>query len=139
MRETPVPQAFLKSAHLGTNETPLMALVIVAGFCIIGGQVGINALAGTLYPTYMRSTGTGWAFGVGRIGSILGPVIGGQLLAFGLPLGMLFAAASTPVLISASALFFLGRLPILRDRTAGLAAPSTTMPPLHPASEGHRP
>src|SRR6516164_8739022 len=37
--------------HVGTNETPLMALVIVAGFCIIGGQVGINALAGTLYPT----------------------------------------------------------------------------------------
>jgi AAHS family 4-hydroxybenzoate transporter-like MFS transporter len=117
-----------------------MALVIVTGLCIIGGQVGINALAGTLYPTYMRSTGTGWAFGVGRVGSILGPVIGGQLLAFGLPLGMLFAAASAPVLISASALFFLGRLPILRNRVAGMAAQSTARPsPLHPASEGHRP
>jgi AAHS family 4-hydroxybenzoate transporter-like MFS transporter len=88
----------------------------------------------------MRSTGTGWAFGVGRIGSILGPVIGGQLLAFGLPLGMLFATASMPVLISASALFFLGRLPILRNRTVGLAASSSAMPsPLYPASEGHRP
>jgi AAHS family 4-hydroxybenzoate transporter-like MFS transporter len=126
--------------HVGTNETPLMALVIVTGLCIIGGQVGINALAGTLYPTYMRSTGTGWAFGVGRVGSILGPVIGGQLLAFGLPLGMLFAAAATPVLISAGALFFLGRLPILRNRVAGMAAQSTAMPsPLYPASEGHRP
>jgi len=126
--------------HVGTNETPLMALVIVVGFCIIGGQVGINALAGTLYPTYMRSTGTGWAFGVGRIGSILGPMVGGQLLAFGLPLGMLFAAASTPVLISAGALFFLGRLPILRNRAAGVAAASSAMPsPLYPASEGHRP
>jgi AAHS family 4-hydroxybenzoate transporter-like MFS transporter len=125
--------------HVGTNETPLMALVIVAGLCIIGGQVGINALAGTLYPTYMRSTGTGWAFGVGRVGSILGPVIGGQLLAIGLPLGMLFAVASTPILISASALFFLGRLPILRNRVAGLAPQSTEMPsPLYPASEGHR-
>ena len=126
--------------HIGTSETPLMALVIVAGFCIIGGQVGINALAGTLYPTYMRSTGTGWAFGVGRAGSILGPVIGGHLLALGLPLGMLFAAASAPVLISASALFFLGRLPILRNRVAGMAAQSTAPPsPLYPASEGHRP
>jgi AAHS family 4-hydroxybenzoate transporter-like MFS transporter len=126
--------------HIGTSETPLMALVIVAGFCIIGGQVGINALAGTLYPTYMRSTGTGWAFGVGRAGSILGPVIGGQLLALGLPLGMLFAAASAPVLISASALFFLGRLPILRNRVAGMAAQSPALSsPLYPASEGHRP
>jgi len=74
------------------------------------------------------------------VGSILGPVIGGQLLAFGLPLGMLFAAASTPVLVSAGALFFLGRLPILRNRLAGNAASSGALPPpLYPASEGHRP
>jgi AAHS family 4-hydroxybenzoate transporter-like MFS transporter len=126
--------------HVGTSEAPLMALVIVVGLCVIGGQVGINALAGTLYPTYMRSTGTGWAFGVGRVGSILGPVIGGQLLAFGLPLGMLFAAASMPILISASALFFLGRLAILRNRAAGTAAQSTAMPsPLYQASGGRRP
>jgi AAHS family 4-hydroxybenzoate transporter-like MFS transporter len=126
--------------HVGTSEAPLMALVIVVGLCVIGGQVGINALAGTLYPTYMRSTGTGWAFGVGRIGSILGPVIGGQLLAFGLPLGMLFAAASMPILISASALFFLGRLAILRNRASGTAAQSTAMPsPRYQASGGHRP
>src|SRR3984957_15702454 len=126
--------------HVGTSEAPLLALVIVVGLCVIGGQVGINALAGTLYPTYMRSTGTGWAFGVGRVGSILGPVIGGQLLAFGLPLGMLFAAASMPILISASALFFLGRLAILRNRAAGTAAQSTAMPsPLYQASGGRRP
>ena len=59
-----------------------------------GGQAGINALAGTLYPTYMRSTGTGWAFGIGRFGSIMGPVIGGQLIALALPLGTLFATAA---------------------------------------------
>jgi AAHS family 4-hydroxybenzoate transporter-like MFS transporter len=88
----------------------------------------------------MRSTGTGWAFGVGRVGSILGPVIGGQLLAFGLPLGMLFAAASMPILISAGALFLLGRLPIVRNRTAEAAAASTAMPsPLYPITRGHRP
>jgi hypothetical protein len=61
------------------------------------------------------------------------------LLAFGLPLGLLFAAASTPVLISAGALFFLGRLPILRNRMTEMEAQPTAMPsPLHPASEGHR-
>jgi MFS transporter, AAHS family, 4-hydroxybenzoate transporter len=108
--------------HVGTDETPLMALVAIAGMCIIGGQAGINALAGTLYPTHMRSTGTGWAFGIGRIGSILGPVIGGQLIAFGLPLGVLFVTAAAPILVSASALFFLGRLPIVRDREPGAAA-----------------
>jgi hypothetical protein len=53
---------------------------------------------------------------------------------------MLFAAASAPVLISASALFFLGRLAILRNRVAGMAAQSTAMPSaLYPSPEGHRP
>jgi AAHS family 4-hydroxybenzoate transporter-like MFS transporter len=99
-----------------------MLLVAAAGLCIIGGQAGINALAGTLYPTSMRSTGTGWAFGIGRFGSIMGPVIGGHLIALGLPLGTLFATAAAPVLVSASALFFLGRLAIVRNRQPGAAA-----------------
>ena len=108
--------------HVGTDETPLMLLVTVAGLCIIGGQAGINALSGTLYPTYMRSTGTGWAFGMGRFGSILGPVIGGQLIALSLPLGALFATAAAPILVSAGALFCLGRLRIVRNRAPGAAA-----------------
>ena len=93
-----------------------MLLVAIAGMCIIGGQVGINALAGTLYPTSIRATGTGWAFGVGRVGSILGPVAGGKLIAMGLSLGALFATAAAPILVSASAVFFLGRLSIVRNR-----------------------
>ena len=114
--------------HVGTDETPLMLLVAAAGMCIIGGQAGINALAGTLYPTYMRSTGTGWAFGIGRFGSIMGPVIGGQLIALALPLGTLFATAAAPVLVSAGALFCLGRLAIVRNRPTGAAA--ETAPPV---------
>jgi AAHS family 4-hydroxybenzoate transporter-like MFS transporter len=105
--------------RIGNGETLLMLLAAVSGLCIIGAQAGINALAGTLYPTYMRSTGTGWAFGVGRIGSILGPVAGGQLLASGLPHSTLFTAAAAPILLSASALFFLGRLPIVRNWKLG--------------------
>jgi AAHS family 4-hydroxybenzoate transporter-like MFS transporter len=108
--------------RIGAGETPLMLLAAVSGLCIIGAQAGINALAGTLYPTYMRSTGTGWAFGVGRVGSILGPVAGGQLLALGLPHSTLFAAAAAPILVSATALFFLGRLPAVRNRAAGADA-----------------
>jgi len=52
-------------------------------------------------------------------------VIGGQLIAFGLPLGALFATAAAPILVSASALFFLGRLPIVRNREPGAAAELT--------------
>ena len=47
---------------------------------MIGGQPGINALSATYYPTYLRSTGVGWGLGVGRIGAIVGPYLGGMLL-----------------------------------------------------------
>ena len=56
-------------------------IVFVAGWCIVGGQPGINALSATYYPTYLRSTGVGAGLGVGRVGAIVGPYIGGMLLA----------------------------------------------------------
>lgn len=79
----------------------LFVAVIVAGFCIVGGQPAVNALAGTYYPTTLRSTGIGWALGIGRIGSVVGPVIGGQLIALQWSNGSLFIAAAVPALISA--------------------------------------
>ena len=58
--------------------TLMVLLVLVTGFCIIGGQPAVNALAATYYPTALRSTGVGWSLGVGRVGSIVGPVLGGR-------------------------------------------------------------
>ena len=53
----------------------LFIVVFIAGFGILGGQAGNNALAATYYPTDLRSTGVGAALGIGRIGSILGPSV----------------------------------------------------------------
>jgi MFS transporter, AAHS family, 4-hydroxybenzoate transporter len=91
----------------GASVVVLMGLATVIGFCIPGGQSGVNALSSTMYPTYMRATGAGWAFGVGRIGSILGPVIGGVLLALDLPLSRLFLFAAAPALCVAIALLLM--------------------------------
>ena len=55
----------------------LFVAVFCAGWCVIGAQPGVNAFAATFYPTYLRSTGIGWGLGIGRIGAIVGPVIGG--------------------------------------------------------------
>ena len=88
------------------SEILLMTLVFLAGVTLIGGQGGLNALSGILYPTYIRSTGAGWAFGVGRIGSILGPVIGGILIGANLPATQLFMLASIPALFCGLSLFF---------------------------------
>ncbi len=89
----------------------LLGLVFVTGMCLIGAQTGLNGISGTFYPTYIRSTGTGWAFGVGRVGSILGPVIGGVLISFNLPISTLFICAALPALCSAVATYLLGRVP----------------------------
>ena len=97
----------------GASDALLMVIVFLTGACILGGQVGLNAVSGTVYPTYIRSTGTGWALGVGRIGSIISPVIGGYLINV-LPTSSLFICTAIPVLLCAGATFFLGRTPMTR-------------------------
>jgi len=55
--------------------------IFIAGVCIIGGQSAVNGLSAHCYPSQVRTTGMGWAMGVGRIGSIVGPIIGGSMVA----------------------------------------------------------
>ena len=84
----------------GLSLPTLYVIVFVAGWCVVGGQPGINAFAVTFYPTYLRSTGVGFGLGVGRIGAIVGPLIGGQLMAAQWTPQQLFWAAALPALIS---------------------------------------
>jgi AAHS family 4-hydroxybenzoate transporter-like MFS transporter len=65
----------------GMTQWETTAVLMLAGFGVVGGQVGVNALASMTYPVPMRSTGLGWALGIGRVGSIVGPTIGGIMLA----------------------------------------------------------
>jgi MFS transporter, AAHS family, 4-hydroxybenzoate transporter len=85
----------------------LFVLVFVAGWCVVGGQPGINALAGTFYPTSLRSTGVGWGLGIGRAGAIVGPVVGGEFMRRQWSMRDIFLAASMPALISTAALLAL--------------------------------
>ncbi len=84
--------------------------IFCAGFCIVGGQIAANALAATYYPTGLRSTGVGWALGIGRIGSIVGPLIGGELLRLHWQSESLFLAAAAPALCAALAAFGLSHV-----------------------------
>lgn len=103
---------------LSMPEHWLMAVVFLAGLFLLGGQVGLNALAGTVYPTFIRSTGAGWALGIGRVGSILGPAIGGILIALKLSMPMLFFCAAIPAAFCAVTVFLL-RGVIRSDASAG--------------------
>jgi AAHS family 4-hydroxybenzoate transporter-like MFS transporter len=95
------------------HSIALAALAIFcSGFCIVGGQIAANALAATFYPTTMRSTGVGWALGIGRIGSIVGPLIGGVLLSRNVGAENLFIAAAIPAVIAAAGAFALNRVAV---------------------------
>jgi AAHS family 4-hydroxybenzoate transporter-like MFS transporter len=61
----------------------LLAAIFVMGICVVGGQLGANGLSSAKYPARMRTTGVGWALGIGRLGGIFGPGLGGFLLAQG--------------------------------------------------------
>jgi len=77
--------AFLLLLVLGAGSTPLLvAGVIAAGFCVTGTQNAINGAAGVTYPTALRARGLGWALGIGRVGSIAGPLVGAAAIWLGM-------------------------------------------------------
>jgi AAHS family 4-hydroxybenzoate transporter-like MFS transporter len=84
--------------------------IFAAGFCVVGGQIAANALAAAFYPTSVRSSGVGWALGIGRIGSIIGPLVGGMLLAAKWSSSAVFMAAAAAALCAALAALSLSRL-----------------------------
>jgi len=94
----------------------LMLIVALAGFCTLGTQFGLNAVSAILYPTALRSTGSGAAFGIGRVGAILGPVIGGRLIDMHLPVQQLYMIATIPFIVGAIAAFML--MPMFAERMA---------------------
>jgi AAHS family 4-hydroxybenzoate transporter-like MFS transporter len=87
----------------GASVGLIILTVFAAGFCIVGAQMGANAMAASYYPTAIRSTGVGWALGIGRIGSIIGPWLGGLILSFEWKTSSLFMTASIPALVAALA------------------------------------
>jgi AAHS family 4-hydroxybenzoate transporter-like MFS transporter len=106
--------------QLAPTLIPAFVVIFIAGFCIVGGQPAVNALAANYYPTSLRSTGIGWGLGIGRIGSIIGPVLGGALIGMQWSSASLFLAAAVPAVVSA--MLVLG----MRSRTA--AAHGRTSP-----------
>jgi MFS transporter, AAHS family, 4-hydroxybenzoate transporter len=81
----------------------LCVVIFLAGMTIIGSQNGVNGACGKLYPARMRTSGIGWALGIGRLGGLVAPILGGYLLAIGLPPTRMFLVAGLFALIAAAA------------------------------------
>ena len=78
--------------------TLLSALAV--GFTVQGGFNGFWALSARFYPTDIRSTGIGWSMGVGRIGAVLGPIVGGYLVEADVAVGTIFAIYAVPAVLA---------------------------------------
>jgi AAHS family 4-hydroxybenzoate transporter-like MFS transporter len=91
---------------------PAMVLPLIAGMGggLITGCVGQAALAVSFYPPELRATGVGWAAALGRVGSIVGPAVGGALLSFAWPAREIVLTALAPALLALVVLAALGLL-----------------------------
>lgn len=103
----------------------LLVATFLVGCVISGGQKSLIALSAVFYPADVRSTGVGWALGIGRVGGILGPLVVGAALGGGWRPGSVMTALAVPVLSSGLVILYLGR----RSRRSAVTpepAPSTT-------------
>lgn len=81
----------------------LFVLVFISGVGLIGSQVLVNAFMATHYPDDLRGPGIGWALAVGRLGALLGPALGGWILASQLEMRWNFYLFAIPGVVGAIA------------------------------------
>jgi AAHS family 4-hydroxybenzoate transporter-like MFS transporter len=94
---------------IASGNGEIIVLSLVSGILVLGGGIGINAVSGMVYPTAIRSTGTGAAFAAARIGALMGPAIAGYLIAIHAPLQTIFLVAALPMLAAGAMTFMLER------------------------------
>ena len=98
-----------------TSQTALLTATFFAGCLVLGIQSGINVVGAMIYPTSLRANGSGWQLGIGRIGSIVGPLVGALFV--GMPVQNLYMWSALPFAVGAVVCFIVHRL-----NTARLAA-----------------
>jgi AAHS family 4-hydroxybenzoate transporter-like MFS transporter len=109
---------------LGAATPLVMTTLLLAGLCCIGAQTTANPLTASLYPTLMRGTGLGWAFGVARLGTILGPLVGGLLISSGVDARGIFLAATVPPVLAGLAILVLRGVVARTEGREAASAPS---------------
>jgi MFS transporter, AAHS family, 4-hydroxybenzoate transporter len=101
--------------YAGLSSTAaLLAITFLAGFIVLGIQSGINVVGAMIYPTSLRANGSGWQLGIGRIGAIIGPLVGARLA--GLPVEQLYVWSAVPFAAGAVVTFIIYLLNAARLR-----------------------
>jgi AAHS family 4-hydroxybenzoate transporter-like MFS transporter len=93
----------------GSSSALMLGVTFGAGLFGFGGQLSVTTITARLYPTELRATGTGWAFAMGRVGGVIGPVFAGSLLGYGMGFATMMLILGGLMLLAGLAIFFLGR------------------------------
>ena len=97
-----------------SSTTALLVATFFAGALVLGIQSGINVVGAMIYPTSLRANGSGWQLGIGRLGAIIGPVVGSLLI--GLPVPHLYMWSALPFAAGAVVTFVIYQLNKARVR-----------------------
>ena len=92
----------------------LIAATFFAGAIVLGIQSGINVVGAMIYPTSLRANGSGWQLGIGRLGAIIGPLLGALFV--GLPVPQLYMWSALPFAVGAVVCFIIYKLNTARLR-----------------------
>jgi AAHS family 4-hydroxybenzoate transporter-like MFS transporter len=88
--------------------TPFLVMYFFLTMLLVGAHFGLHSIAGIFYPSAFRSNGAGWATSIAKIGSVIGPVIGGVVLSTHLPVRVLFALFAVFPFVVGLGVFLLG-------------------------------
>jgi len=95
---------------IGDYPNLLTVAAFLVGASAVGGLLSVHSIAASFYPTSVRSSGMGWALGIGRFGAVLGPLVGGLLIYLKLTMQQLFLVAMVPFILVTIASYFLSRM-----------------------------
>lgn len=110
--------------HANTSVPLLLITCLLAGFFSIGGQMCTVALCAGFYETSLRATGVGWAVGIGRIGAIAGPVLGGILIGGKVSIANILLITAVASVGAAAAVLVIGFVGAKRHTAPNNAGPS---------------
>jgi len=99
--------AMVAFGFAGGNWVGSMALVFGMGFFLYGAIIGLYMVGAWMYPSSIRTTGVGWAIGIGRFGAILGPYLAGLLIGAGIESATYFTLFAAPLLLAAISLLWI--------------------------------
>jgi len=97
------------------TDVTIAVAAFLAGMFAYGSSVAENAYATVVYPGPLRGTGTGWCLGIGRIGAITGPYLGGALLDGHVPLHLAYLVFAAAGVVSVAAVIVVRRQRELTD------------------------